>query len=422
MTRKGFSRRTLLGRLGLGALTSPFVPLLAREVEGAGPPRRLVILHSPSGVYAPEWLPTGSETTFRLGNSLSPLEPYRSDLILFKGLHIKEDQKNDPHPLQPTLLTNVVFPKTAAATSMDQLVAQSIGGGTAYPRGLFFHCANTMRTDYNLAWSQGTPVANERKPDLAFARIFPAAGARSSLRDPSVQGSVLDHVGRELSALRASGKLGGADSVLVEEHLSSLRGIERLQATAAGPRPPSCFKPASPAGSGYPAQVRGFMDLVPAILACDLSRVVTLSLGSQGPHMYYSWLGDLYGKVHHHAITHGEGAPRSAAAPVDRWQAEQVAYLIGRLKDAREADGSSLLDSTLVLWTNEFGAWTTKQHGRTDIPFVIAGGKWAFKTGRYKTYGGESHGRLLTAVAQAFDPKIGHIGSTRFGSGPLPLG
>lgn len=421
------SRREVLRKLGASVALAPFVPLLGREVEAAEtPPRRLVIIQHTSGVYGPAWMPTGTETTFKLGTSTAPLERHRADLLFFKGLSVKEDSADDPHPCQPTLLTNVVRPMGTGASSLDQIVAAEIGK-TRIP---YMHTGfrHVPRVQYSLWWKKGTPLPTENSVYAAFGRVFDGFSAKAgagpdeaTLRRLSLRRSVLDHVTAELQALRP--KLGGADRQMLEAHTESVRSIEHL---LIAPAQANCAIPAAPkegidpkSDRHMPANGKAFMDTIVGALACDQTRVATLAWRNQGGKQMYSWLGGVYAQVEHHAITHGTGAPRSAAAAIDRWNIDQLAYFLDRLKSIREGAGT-LLDNTLVLWMSEFGAWTTSQHWRKDMPFVIAGGKWAFKTGRFLRYDDQSHGRLMTAIAQAFVPGAGHIGSTKFGSGPLP--
>jgi hypothetical protein len=160
------------------------------------------------------------------------------------------------------------------------------------------------------------------------------------------------------------------------------------------------------------------MDLAVAALACDASRVVTLMWNRQASKMRYPWLGKPYDTVNHHSISHNEGVPRKLCAAIDHWHAEQFAYLLGKLKSVREG-GGTLFDNTLVVWVSEFGTWETMQHEYRNLPYVIAGGKWYFRSGRFLRYQDEPHGKVLTSLAHALGMEVGNIGTDRHGAGPL---
>ena len=62
-----------------------------------------------------------------------------------------------------------------------------------------------------------------------------------------------------------------------------------------------------------------------------------------------------------------------------------MAYLAKRLAETPEpGGGGSLLDNTLIVWTNELGKGNS--HTLDNIPFVLVGGGLDFKMGRSLKY------------------------------------
>lgn len=57
---------------------------------------------------------------------------------------------------------------------------------------------------------------------------------------------------------------------------------------------------------------------------------------------------------------------------VDRFHMEQYVYLMQKMKDIREADGSTLLDNTLFTYGSGLGDGSTHQYN--DLPIIVAGG------------------------------------------------
>ena len=66
---------------------------------------------------------------------------------------------------------------------------------------------------------------------------------------------------------------------------------------------------------------------------------------------------------------------------INKWYCEQLAYLAKRLAETPEpGGGGSLLDNTLIVWTNELGKGNS--HTLDNIPFVLVGNGLDFKMGR----------------------------------------
>jgi hypothetical protein len=72
----------------------------------------------------------------------------------------------------------------------------------------------------------------------------------------------------------------------------------------------------------------------------------------------------------------------------------------------------------MVLWGNEVSLGYT--HAHENIPFLMVGGSWHFRTGRHITYSGASHGDLLVSVLNAMGVPATSFGLPEFSSGPLP--
>lgn len=429
------SRRALLGAVKRTAALAPFVPLLGRDASAATPIRRLMVIYTPNGVYGPDWMPQGSETGWTLPASTRALEPFKHDLIFVKGVDIKEDAANRAHPCQELCLTGSPKPAAEKGTSVDQVVAAELTKTTRtrFPY-LQFHThwvfIEPTRSPY---WSNGQPLVGETDVYRAFEKVFagglPAVGAGGGPPPPDARRlrrkSVMDYVSRELAMLH--GSLTGDDRQKVEAHQDAVRRIEHLFSevppAAAGK---GCRKVALAEGlngasaAGHGPAGQAFGDIAVAALACDLTRVVCVGWGRGGGGPKFSWLGGVYAQFDHHSITHGDAGSKGLTNKIDQWYATEVASLLTKLKNTPDGAGT-LLDSTLVLWANEFGAWAGSQHWRKDIPYMIAGGKWAWKTGRLLTCNSEPHGKLLVSVARAMGAQVNGFGSSsaKFGMGPL---
>ncbi|MCH7695096.1 MAG: (E)-4-hydroxy-3-methylbut-2-enyl-diphosphate synthase [Proteobacteria bacterium] len=78
----------------------------------------------------------------------------------------------------------------------------------------------------------------------------------------------------------------------------------------------------------------------------------------------------------------------------------------------------TLLDNTVVVWTNELGKGNS--HTLDNIPFVLIGGGMDFRMGRSLKYNRVPHNRLLLSLAHAMGHRIKTFGKPDFcGDGPL---
>ena len=96
-----------------------------------------------------------------------------------------------------------------------------------------------------------------------------------------------------------------------------------------------------------------------------------------------------------------------------------TAYLAKRLSETPEPTGEgSMLDHTLIVWTNELGKGNS--HTQDNIPWVLVGNGLDFKMGRSLKYGSTPHNRLLMSLAHGFGHHIERFGNPDYcGDGPL---
>ena len=111
--------------------------------------------------------------------------------------------------------------------------------------------------------------------------------------------------------------------------------------------------------------------------------------------------------------------PRNQLTAINKWYCEQLAYLARRLAETPEPGGEgSLLDNTLIVWTNELGKGNS--HTLDNIPFVLVGGGLDFRMGRSLRYNRVPHNRLLLSLAHGMGHRIQRFGNPNFcGDGVL---
>src|SRR5437870_5723340 len=99
ITKMAMSRRTILR--GLGAtialpLLDAMVPALtAASQTAAKPAMRMGFYYVPNGMYTPNFFPKTAGTNFEMSPILTPLEPFRKNMVVVSGLSNANAEAND---------------------------------------------------------------------------------------------------------------------------------------------------------------------------------------------------------------------------------------------------------------------------------------------------------------------------------------
>jgi hypothetical protein len=418
-------RRALLGA-GAGAALLPFLPVLNSRAQQAGPPKRFLFVYQDNGTIHDEWKPTGTETDFTFKRILKPLEAHKQDLLLLSGLNL-DPEPGPPHSGHPQLLTNVSpnldrF-RLSPGISLDQHLAAQRKDPTRFPTlelGVVPFGGDDFYTHEILYRAPYEAVPVEPSPYAAFGRIFGAAVAPD---DPAAQlvaakrKSIFNGVKGDLTRLRA--ELGTEDQALLDRHTDAINELDR-RFNQGGPTA-SCTGPNLGTAqldfrsvANYREVADAQMDVMVAAFACDATRIGSLVWSTPASTQTFPWLGD-FGN-NHHLLSH-DASKVEALIQINTWYSEQHAKLIAKLKAVPEAGGGTLLDNTLVFFGNPLGDGNA--HRKVDLPLMLAGGKWAFKTGRYLNFAGKPHGQLLVSIAHAMGVEIPSFGNAASGTGPL---
>ena len=67
---------------------------------------------------------------------------------------------------------------------------------------------------------------------------------------------------------------------------------------------------------------------------------------------------------------------------MNRWHHAQLAHLLGRLKELKDADGTSVLDRSMIVYGSSLA--DGHEHKEKDLPVLLAGGgAGSLNPGRY---------------------------------------
>jgi hypothetical protein len=440
-------RRALLRGAGGIALGLPFLEaMMPRRANGAAVanPKRFLVFFSPDGSIHENWVPTGTETDFSLSRILAPLEAHKERVVILDGVENKvggySARPGDDHMKgMGTMLTGIgLLPGTtqggagdpaglAAGISVDQAVANVIGTDTKFKSlELGVEAANAGTVwGYSAYAGANQPLPPDNNPRAVFNRVFASIGADTSAmaRVQAERRSVLDAV--KDSYTRLNPRLGSTDRAKLDEHLTNVRDLEtRLTATPMAGA--ACAKPADPgtvdykSNANFPVVAKLQMDLMVMALACDLTRVGTLQFEQSVGDIRFTWVDPAITRGHHDLSHDGDSLTDSIEqlTKINIWYTQQLAYLLDSLQRLKEADGSSILDNTLLIWVNELARGNVHSHDK--MPYLLAGGAGgALRTGRFLSYKGTPHNNLLVSCMNLMGAPGNTFGDPAFCTGPL---
>lgn len=430
------SRREFIRDLGISAAALPFVlnlPGLGFANQQARK-KRLIVMFSPNGVVPPAFWPDEEGEKFALKESLKPLEPFQDRTLILHGVCDKVRGDGDNHMRgMGCLLTGIeLFPGNvqggsdtpagwASGQSIDQEIKNHLQKDAATRTRFGSLEFGVMVPDRADTWTRmvytgpNKPVAPIDDPYRMFNKLY------GRLKDQESLKSVLDDVQDDL---RKVGSLVSAeDRRLLDEHASYVRELEQelrqTNAESVGHAVPEPEPGVKAENDNIPRISKVQIDLMVQSFAADFSRVATLQYTNSVGEARMRWLGVNEG---HHELSHNpdsDAKSQEKLTRINHWFAEQLAYLAKRLADTPEPGGSgSLLDNTLIVWTNELGKGNS--HTLDDIPFVLVGNGLDFRMGRSLKFKKVPHNRLLIALAHGMGHRIERFGNPDFcGAGPL---
>ena len=431
-------RRQFIQRLGLSAASLPFImglPSLGLAAP-ARPRQRLVIMFSPNGTVPQDFWPDEAGGFSKLKPILSPLEPFKDRMLVLHGLSNKVRGDGDGHMRgMSCLLTGIeLFPGNiqggsdtpagwAKGPSIDQEIKkflQSREETRTRFGSLEFGVGVTDRAD---PWTRmsyagpNQPVAPISDPYQMYQKLY------GQLRDKENLQSVLDDVRGDLRKVRSL--VSAEDRRMIEQHESLVRQMENEIADATRRKlrvaPPALEVGIADQNDNVPRLSRMQVDLLVNSFVNDMARVATLQYTKSVGQARMNWLGV---SDNHHSLSHEPDKDTTAQeklVKINTWFAGELRYLVEKLANTPEpGDTGSLLDNTLIVWTNELGKGSS--HTLDNIPFVLLGGGFGFKLGRTLKFEKIAHNRLHLALAHAVGHRIETFGKRELcEGGPLSL-
>jgi hypothetical protein len=389
------SRRHFLRGTGV-ALGLPWLESIRMWAQESGPtgsaaPRRAAVIFMGNGVNPHHWGAENSPGGLVLKDSLRPLEPLKSRLLVCKGLwNPTTIEGPGGHFPKMNLLAGLKVKQTTTdievGITMDQLMARRIGTQTPVqslvlgtePPGYGNEDGYTSTYSGHLSWSSPTtPAPKEIYPQQAFDQLFDDGSKRKRNR------SILDLVGADAQGLKKH--LSKHDVLKMDEYLNSVRElelrIERADAlskkeTGGEGWQPSVKKALFPRpAAGIPVSPEEHMTLMLDILVLafqmDRTRVATLMLNNDLSGMNLGHVPGIKGGLHE--ISHHSNDPARLAMyqKANEYHMELWARALTKMQETNEGE-RSLLDNSMVLFCSSL--FDGNAHDSRQLPVLVAGG------------------------------------------------
>jgi hypothetical protein len=403
LTKKHLSRRTFLRGSGV-AVGLPFLEAMvpagtALAKTAAAPKTRAGFFYLPHGaimnntVYGKEvdvWSSTGRGDDFKLGATVSPLEPFKRHVTTFDNIE-NIVALGSVHTLNPATWLSCVRPDTSAkgaslATTLDQVVAQKLGQQTTLP-SLELAAETTVQiaagnggfyavtTSYS---APNRPLPMEYNPRKVFIQLM-GEGDTAAERDALMRknASILDMISDRTQSLKRD--LGPGDQRALSDYLDTVRELERRVSMASARDLKSVEVPDAPVGEleDFDKQLTLMFDLIALAYQADLTRVATYVMAAEGtdrPYPHLKVAGGFH-PVSHHANQRERIAELSR---IQRYHMERFAGFLQKLAATQEGEGS-ILDHSLFLYGSNMS--NSNAHDNYPLPAVLVGGANGRHTG-----------------------------------------
>ena len=389
MSKHPINRRHFLRATGV-VLALPMLESLS--FAGAKPYARMVNICATLGLYADSWFPKTTGIEYEPSEYLKHIDVFRDRYTVFSGLGHQNQTGRQAHNSEITWLTSAEHPGLDGfvnTVSLDQAAAEFIGYETRFP-SLVLATNNAQSQSYTKG---GVMIPAETSPSTLFTQLFlqgdPATVTRETQRLTD-GGSILDHLQSETAALLP--QISNSDRQKLDAYYEALRSAERelVSVRAWHDQPKPKINQAVPVDIENRADLvgrfRSMLKLIPLILETDSSRVVSLMIQDHGVVL------DGFDAVvdQHNLSHHGQNESKiTNLRQVENVIVKTFGDLLTTLSE-RHDDGSSLLDSTTVLFGSNLG--NANSHSAKDLPILVAGGP--LPHGKHIAFDGEINAPL----------------------------
>jgi hypothetical protein len=428
------SRRRFLRGSGV-ALGLPWLESVcsfgAESLKSNSAPRRLAVCFTGNGVNPHHWGANAGAKGMEFMKTLSPLEPLKKHVNVFKGLWNPTTVEGEGgHYPKMNVLCGLKVKKTTTdvevGTTMDQLIAAQTGKTTPMASIVLGTERPSYSTDSGftsiysayISWSSPTtPAPKEIFPQQAFDQLFDDGSRRKRDR------SVLDLALEDANGLK--GRLSSRDKQKLDEYLTSVRELEqrielaekisKAETNGSGWQPtvkaPTLGRPASGIPESSEEHLRLMFDIMLLAFQMDRTRVATFMMNNDLSNMRFPSLDGISGGIHelsHHA---GDEHRLDMYQRVNQHQVKLWSEFLTKMQATNEGE-RTLLENSMILLTSSL--FDGNAHDSRELPVVLAGlGGGSIKGGHYHDYSKDPN-RKLCRLHLSLMERMG-VKTSRFG-------
>ncbi len=359
----------------------------AGQNNGAGAAAsRMVCVGSFLGYHRPEFYPEKVGRGYEMPTLLKPIEGFRDDFTVFSGL---DHRAKNGHAAWENFLCG----KDLGAQSLDQVVAGEIGQETRFDSLQVTAGKNSRNMNFT---RNGVALPMIQRPSVLYRKLFASPDDKARSEYLLTSGvSALDRVLDD--AKRLKGRVSVRDREKLDEYFTSVRELEkRMEKQKASldkavPNVNYELPDYDPVAPTLMLEAEGIMyDLIALALQTDSTRVATMFLAGLG--QVFTLDGETL-QAGYHALSHHGNDPDKIRdlVRVETEHMRCLARFMEQLKTKTDAEGRSLLDSTIILFGTGMG--DASRHSNRDLPTLVAGG--GFNHGQHIAGDADSDNALL---------------------------
>jgi len=322
-------------------------------------------------------------------STMRPLLKHKEDITMVTGLDRTFKSGQDVHAQGASCYLTSVSPRQAVergmrypnGRSLDQVIGDKVGHTSVY-NTLEISCNGFTagKEDIyfdNISWyGPGRIAPSIKNPRKLYDRLFMADSYRNHIQD------VTDLILADTKSI--SRKLGNQDKDTLDGFVTMIREIElrieKLEKMISGADVNQPTNEILPRGE----YIRLQADLMLAALQMGITNVSTFMIGPERWDASLMYEGVFSKPVQHHNMTHNQKKEEVATElqKIDIFHLEQLSYVISRMKEIKESDGTSLFDNSILTYGAGLGDGATHQY--FDLPMIVAGkGQGQIKQGRF---------------------------------------
>jgi len=424
---------------GVGvAMALPFLDAMLPTLRAATrPSNRFLAFYVPNGMAMEYWTPKGEGKNFELSPILTPLAPFRDQMLVFSGIKsswnyihagasgsfltgTKTGGKNETEIIADVSIDQLLGRHFASETQVGSLeMSMDVPANAGACTGNL-SCAYT----HTLSWrSEKQPLPPDWNPRSVFERLFGDSGstdaaARQARMNQSK--SILDSVSGKLASLKK--ELGATDQSRVNEYTDAVRDVERRIQRAEEQRDIELPTIAQPQGAPpvFEDHLALMLDLQLLAFQSDLTRVITFMIAKEQSARPYPQIGV---PEAHHPLSHHDNVPELVAkmSKINTYHTQLLAGYLTKLRATPDGDGN-LLDHMTILYGS--GISNSTGHSGDNLPLLLlGGGGGTLKGGRHIRYSDKpSNANLLVTIMDKMGMPVDHVGNSngKLSIDPLP--